>query len=94
MTLRMYADRKGVPLDRVTVAVSHGKVHANDCVECAENSQLAGRAGMIDQFVRAITVEGDDLTDENRAKLLEIADKCPVHRTLESASSIVTRLTD
>jgi putative redox protein len=94
MTLRMYADRKSVPLDRVTVAVSHGKVHANDCVECAENGALAGRSGMIDRFERVITVDGADLTDEQRAKLLEIADKCPVHRTLESASAIVTRLAD
>jgi putative redox protein len=92
MTLRMYADRKGVPLDRVTVEVSHGKVHANDCVECSENELLAGRSGMIDRFERVVTVAGDDLTDAHRAKLLEIADKCPVHRTLESASSIVTRL--
>ncbi len=94
MTLRMYADRKQVPLDRVTVEVSHGKVHANDCGECAENTNLVGRTGMIDRFERAITVEGNDLTDEHRAKLLEIADKCPVHRTLESASAIVTRLTE
>jgi len=94
MTLRMYADRKKVPLDRVTVEVTHGKVHADDCVECADNSNLSGRTGMIDRFERAITIEGDDLTDEQRAKLLEIADKCPVHRTLESASAIVTRLTD
>ena len=94
MTLRMYADRKKVPLDRVTVEVSHGKVHANDCVECADNTNLVARTGMIDRFERAITVEGDDLTDEHRAKLLEIADKCPVHRTLESASAIVTRLAE
>ena len=94
MTLRMYADRKGVPLDRVTVEVSHGKVHANDCVECADNELLSGRSGMIDRFERVVTVDGDDLTDVHRAKLLEIADKCPVHRTLEAASSIVTRLSD
>jgi putative redox protein len=94
MTLRMYADRKGVPLDRVTVEVTHGKVHANDCVECTDNANLAGRTGMIDRFERAITVEGDDLTDEHRAKLLEIADKCPVHRPLESASAIVTHLAE
>jgi uncharacterized OsmC-like protein/alpha/beta superfamily hydrolase len=92
MTLRMYADRKGVPLDRVTVAVTHGKVHAVDCAECSENELLSGRSGMIDRFERLVTVDGDDLTDDHRAKLLEIADKCPVHRTLESASSIVTRL--
>ena len=94
MTLRMYADRKGVPLDRVTVAVTHGKVHAADCAECSDNELLAGRSGMIDRFERVVTVDGDDLTEEQRAKLLEIADKCPVHRTLESASSIVTRLSD
>jgi putative redox protein len=94
MTLRMYADRKGVPLDRVTVEVTHGKVHADDCAECSENDRLAGRSGMIDRFERVVTVAGDELTDDHRAKLLEIADKCPVHRTLESASSIVTRLSD
>ena len=94
MTLRMYADRKGVPLDRVSVAVTHGKVHANDCIECSDNDLLVGRSGMIDRFERVVTIDGDDLTDEQRARLLEIADKCPVHRTLESASSIVTRLAD
>ncbi len=94
MTLRMYADRKGVPLDRVTVGVTHGKVHADDCIECSDNDLLAGRSGMIDRFDRVITVDGDELTEAQRAKLLEIADKCPVHRTLESASSIVTRLSD
>jgi uncharacterized OsmC-like protein/alpha/beta superfamily hydrolase len=94
MTLRMYADRKGLPLDRVTVEVAHGKVHADDCAECADNELLTGRSGMIDRFDRVLVVAGDDLTDEHRAKLLEIADKCPVHRTLESASSIVTRLAD
>jgi putative redox protein len=94
MTLRMYADRKGLPLDRVTVAVTHGKVHASDCAECSENDLLAGRSGMIDRFERVVTVDGDDLTDAQRARLLEIADKCPVHRTLESASSIVTHLSD
>jgi len=94
MTLRMYADRKGVPLDRVSVSVTHGKVHANDCIECSDNDLLVGRSGMIDRFERVVTIDGDDLTDEQRARLLEIADKCPVHRTLESASSIVTRLAD
>ena len=94
MTLRMYADRKQLPLDQVTVEVAHGKVHADDCIECADNGQLAGRTGMIDRFERVLHIAGDDLTDVDRAKLLEIADKCPVHRTLESASSIVTRLAD
>ncbi|RLE24784.1 MAG: hypothetical protein DRJ50_04135 [Actinobacteria bacterium] len=92
MTLRMYAERKGLPLDRVTVEVSHGKVHADDCLECSENDQLVDRAGMIDQFHRVIKVDGDDLTDADRERLRVIANKCPVHRTLETASSIVTRL--
>ena len=94
MTLRMYADRKQLPLDQVTVEVAHGKVHADDCVECADNGRLAGRTGMIDRFERVLHIAGDDLTDADRGKLLEIADKCPVHRTLESATSIVTRLAD
>ncbi len=92
MTLRMYADRKKLPLDRVTVEVHHDKVHADDCTACAENELLEGRTGMIDQFERVITIAGDDLTDEDRTKLLIIADKCPVHRTLENASAITTRL--
>jgi len=94
MTLRMYADRKKLPLDQVSVEVTHGKVHADDCVECAGNERLADRSGMIDRFERVLHISGDDLTDADRAKLLAIADKCPVHRTLESASSIVTRLAD
>ena len=94
MTLRMYADRKKLPLDQVTVEVAHGKVHADDCVECADNDLLAGRTGMIDRFERVLHIAGDNLTEADRAKLLEIADKCPVHRTLESATSIVTRLAD
>ncbi len=92
MTLRLYADRKQLPLDRVTVEVRHDKVHADDCVACADNAALDGRTGMIDRFERSITIEGDQLTDEQRTKLLEIADKCPVHRTLENASVITTRL--
>ncbi len=94
MTLRMYAERKRLPLDRVTVEISHDKVHAADCVECADNELLADRAGMIDRFERVITIAGAELTAADRDKLLAIADKCPVHRTLESASSISTRLAD
>ncbi len=99
MTLRMYADRKKLPLDRVTVEVSHDKVHADDCVECAENDNVfaeiaSRRATMIDRFERVITIEGPDLTDDDKKRLLAIADKCPVHRTLESASAIATRLAD
>ena len=97
MTLRMYADRKKLPLDRIIVEVSHGKVHADDCLECAENDAVFsgiadGRTNMISRFERVITLEGDDLTAADRDKLLAIADKCPVHRTLENASVIATRL--
>ncbi len=94
MTLRMYADRKKLPLDRVIVEVTHGKIHADDCAACADNGVLADRSGMIDRFERVLHIAGDDLTDADRAKLLEIADKCPVHRTLTSSSSIVTTLAD
>lgn len=88
MTIRMYAERRKLPLERVVVEVDHGKVHAQDCAECDE-----GRVGMIDRFLRTIHLEGD-LDDAQRAKLLEIANKCPVHRTLEATSTIVTRLAD
>jgi uncharacterized OsmC-like protein/alpha/beta superfamily hydrolase len=87
MTLRMYADRKKLPLTRVTVEISHDKVHADDCIECTE-----GRTGLIDRFER-IRLEGP-LDEDSRRRLLEIADKCPVHRTLEASSVIATVLVD
>ncbi len=83
MTIRMYARRKGWPLTGISVDVTHDKVHAQD----AE----AGQATRIDRFVRRITLEGD-LDADQRAKLLEIADKCPVHRTLEKGAQIETEL--
>lgn len=83
MTMRMYANRKSLPLDKVTVDVTHDKVHAQDAgVPNAER---------VDKFTRKITLVGD-LTDAERARLLEIADKCPVHRTLENSAMIETRL--
>jgi putative redox protein len=85
MTLRLYADRKNLPLERVSVSLRHGKVHAVDCANCET------KAGMIDRIDRAITLEGP-LHDEQRTKLAEIADKCPVHRTLESEIEIRTVL--
>ncbi len=75
MTVRMYAQRKGWPLERVTVGLSHKKIHADDCSDCETKS------GKLDEIDRWLTFEGD-LDDEQRARLLEIADKCPVHRTL------------
>ena len=83
MTIRMYARRKEWPLDHVYVDVSHDKVHAQD----AET----GSGDKIDQWMRKISLTGD-LTDAQRHRLLEIADKCPVHRTLERSSTVHTEL--
>jgi len=83
MTIRMYARRKRWPLTHVRVDVSHDKVHAQDAGDST--------GPKIDRFHRAIALDGD-LSEEQRAKLLEIADKCPVHRTLEAQSEITTAL--
>jgi uncharacterized OsmC-like protein/alpha-beta hydrolase superfamily lysophospholipase len=83
MTLRLYAERKALPLDRVSVALKHEKIHAADCEACET------KVGMIDRIDRAITLTGA-LDAEQRAKLLEIADKCPVHRTLGAEIDIRT----
>jgi uncharacterized OsmC-like protein/pimeloyl-ACP methyl ester carboxylesterase len=87
MTMRMYAERKSLPLERVTVTLSHNKIHAEDCAECET------KVGMLDQFDRVIAMEGP-LDAEQRKKLMEIADKCPVHRTLTSEIHIVTKAAD
>jgi uncharacterized OsmC-like protein/fermentation-respiration switch protein FrsA (DUF1100 family) len=87
MTMRLYADRKSLPLERTTVTLSHRKIHAGDCAECET------REGMLDQIDRVIAMEGA-LDAEQRKRLMEIADKCPVHRTLTSEIHIVTRLAD
>jgi uncharacterized OsmC-like protein/fermentation-respiration switch protein FrsA (DUF1100 family) len=87
MTMRMYADRKSLPLQRVTVTLKHSKIHAEDCAECET------KAGMLDQIDRVISMEGN-LDAEQRNKLMEIADKCPVHRTLTSEIHIVTSAAD
>jgi putative redox protein len=88
MTLRMYADRKGLAIDRIGTQVLHGKVHVADCEDCSDAVKAKG--GRIDRFERVITLEGD-LDDATRARLLEIADKCPVHRTLEAGAAVITR---
>ena len=75
MTVRMYAERKGWPLERVIVGLDHRKIHAEDCADCET------KAGKLDEIERTLVFEGD-LDPDQRARLLEIADKCPVHRTL------------
>ena len=83
MTLRLYADGKKLPLERVTVRLTHNKIHAEDCLNCET------KEGMVDRIDRNITIEGP-LDAEQRKRLLEIADKCPVHRTLKSEIEIRT----
>lgn len=85
MTIRMYARQKKIPLEHVQVDVTHNKVHMEDCKTCSQNG------GKIDRFERRITLTGD-LTDDQRKRLLEIADRCPVHRTLEGEIDIKTAL--
>jgi len=85
MTIRIYADRKQIPLEKVTVRLKHDKVHAQDCAECETKD------GKIDRIEREIELAGN-LDEEQRAKLLEIASKCPVHRTLHSEVWIPTHL--
>ncbi len=84
ITVGMYARRKGWPLEEVTVNLRHTKIHASDCAECET------KEGMLDRIERDIHFAGS-LTDEQRSKLLEIANKCPVHRTLTSEIVIKTR---
>jgi putative redox protein len=85
MTLRMYADRKEWDLQEVEVRLRHQKIHAKDCEDCATEK------GKIDRIEREISVTGD-LDDGQRERLLEIADRCPVHRTLTSETVIRSRL--
>ena len=87
MTLRMYAKRKQWPLDAVQVVLDHSKIHAADCAECET------QVGKVDRIEREIRIEGD-LSAEQRARLIGIADMCPVHRTLHSEVQIVTRVVD
>ncbi len=87
MTIRMYARRKGWPLEHVSVDVSHDKIHAEDCADCET------RSGKIDRFRRVVRLAGP-LDAEQRARLLEIADRCPVHRTLEGEVVVETALAE
>jgi putative redox protein len=85
MTLSLYARRKKWPLEGVTVTLRHSKIHASDCEDC-ETKQ-----GMLDRIERDVALAGP-LDEEQRARLLEIANKCPVHRTLTSEINVRTRL--
>jgi uncharacterized OsmC-like protein/pimeloyl-ACP methyl ester carboxylesterase len=87
MTLRMFAERRGWPLERVGVTLRHRKVHAEDCQDC-ESVQ-----GKVDDIERVLVLDGP-LDTEQRARLLEIADRCPVHRTLGGEVKVRTRLGD
>ena len=87
MTLRLYADRKQWPLQKVTVRLSHEKIHAEDCADCET------KEGKIDRIERAIEIEGP-LDADQRERLLEIAEKCPVHRTLHSEIKILSGLAE
>lgn len=82
LTIRIVADREDIPLDEVVVSVTHDKVHATDCRECGE------RKGRVDVLRRHVTVTGD-LTDAQRQRLLDVADRCPVHRTLTAGVVVV-----
>ena len=85
MTMRMYAERKKIPLDHVEVLVAHEKRHADDCTDCDEKD-----SARIDHFDRTLRISGD-LSDEQRETLISIADRCPVHRTLEAGARITTK---
>jgi putative redox protein len=85
MTLRMYAERKKWPLRQVAVRLRHSKSHAKDCADCEK------KGVKIDRIEREVELTGD-LSEEQRQRLLEIANKCPVHQTLERANEVVTTL--
>ena len=85
ITLRMYAQRKKWPLEDAVVTLRHSKIHSRDCEDCD------GQEGMVDVIDREISIKGP-LDAAQRARLMEIADKCPVHRTLEAKPKIRTRM--
>jgi putative redox protein len=85
MTVRMYANRKGWPLERVRVTLRHSRIHAKDCADCETSN------GWIDHIDRDVEL-GGNLDDTQRQRLLHIAERCPVHQTLTSEVHIATSL--
>ena len=85
MTVGLYARRKGWPLESVTVSLSHSRIHAADCADCET------KEGVLDRIDAVLELTGN-LTEEQRARLVEIADRCPVQKTLNSEIDIRTRL--
>ena len=83
MTLRLYAQRKGIDLQRITVRIRHSRIHAEDCMDCET------KEGLLDRIDREIELSGN-LDEAQKLRLLEIAERCPVHRTLNSEISIKT----
>ncbi|MDJ0880623.1 MAG: bifunctional alpha/beta hydrolase/OsmC family protein [Gammaproteobacteria bacterium] len=87
MTLRMYANHKGLPIEDILVRLKHEHVHAQDCADCE------GREGKLEKITRRITFQGD-LTESQKKRLIEIADRCPVHKTIKGNPVIVTKLAE
>ena len=87
MTLRMYANRKGLNVDNIQVKLEHNRIHSSDCESCEDQS------AKVDQIRRLIRIEGD-LTDAQRKRMLDIADMCPVHRTLHNQKQITSEFMD
>jgi putative redox protein len=83
MTLRLYAQRQGMDLQRITVTLRHSKIHAEDCIDCET------KEGLLDRIDREIELSGN-LDEAQKLRLLDIAKRCPVHRTLNSEISIQT----
>ncbi len=84
MTLRMYASRRKIPFKDITITLTHERIHAKDCSDCRDKLEI---------IKRRITLVGK-LNEEERRKMLDIADKCPVHRTLLNNPQIVTELVE
>ena len=86
MTMRMYANHKKWPLEDVSIDLYHEKIHAKDCEDCEKAD------GKIDRIVRKITIVGDQLDETQLNRLMEVADRCPVHRTLENHPVVVSEM--